>query len=205
MVSIKSDPVRVDSINTLRPWQNGRHFADDIFKCIFFNENSWISNKMSMNYVCWSLIDNMAALVQIMAWRRRGDKPNLNQWLLIYWRIHASLGLNELNTRKNIANAHWWRGYICMIYIYIYIYWINSSISLAVSYYLQYMCGINTMTACGSTTEIVFAVYVRLAGWLQTAASFSVQRNLYPMQSPNRHDANYITNITHPSSDVDCY
>ena len=26
-------------INTLRPRQNGRHFADDIFKCIFFNEN----------------------------------------------------------------------------------------------------------------------------------------------------------------------
>ena len=25
--------------NTLRPRQNGRHFADDIFKCIFLNEN----------------------------------------------------------------------------------------------------------------------------------------------------------------------
>ena len=27
------------SINTLRPRQNGRHFADDIFKSIFLNEN----------------------------------------------------------------------------------------------------------------------------------------------------------------------
>ena len=26
-------------INTLRPRQNGRHFPDDIFKCIFLNEN----------------------------------------------------------------------------------------------------------------------------------------------------------------------
>ena len=26
-------------VNTLRPRQDGRHFADDIFKCIFFNEN----------------------------------------------------------------------------------------------------------------------------------------------------------------------
>ena len=28
--------------NTLRPRQNCRHFPDDIFKCIFFNENVWI-------------------------------------------------------------------------------------------------------------------------------------------------------------------
>ena len=27
------------AINTLRPSQNGRHFPDDIFKCIFLNEN----------------------------------------------------------------------------------------------------------------------------------------------------------------------
>ena len=27
------------TLNTLRPRQNGRHFADDTCKCIFFNEN----------------------------------------------------------------------------------------------------------------------------------------------------------------------
>ena len=26
-------------LNTLRPRQNGRHFPDDIFKCIFLNQN----------------------------------------------------------------------------------------------------------------------------------------------------------------------
>ena len=26
--------------NTLKPRQNGRYFADDIFKCIFLNENA---------------------------------------------------------------------------------------------------------------------------------------------------------------------
>ena len=26
-------------VNTLRPRQNGRHIADDIFKCILLNEN----------------------------------------------------------------------------------------------------------------------------------------------------------------------
>ena len=30
------------SLNTLRPRQNGRHFPDNVFKCIFLNENVWI-------------------------------------------------------------------------------------------------------------------------------------------------------------------
>ena len=62
-------------LNPLRPRQNGRHAADDIFKCIFLYENIWIPTKISLNYVPYGLIDNMAALVQIMAWRRPGDKP----------------------------------------------------------------------------------------------------------------------------------
>ena len=37
-----------DSVNTLRPRQNGRHFADDTFKRIFLNENVAISIKMSL-------------------------------------------------------------------------------------------------------------------------------------------------------------
>ena len=32
--------------NTLGPGQNGCHFADDIFKLIFFNKNAWISIKI---------------------------------------------------------------------------------------------------------------------------------------------------------------
>ena len=34
--------------NTFRPRCNGKHFADDIYKCIFFNENIWISVKISL-------------------------------------------------------------------------------------------------------------------------------------------------------------
>ena len=63
------------SINTLRPRQNGRHFADDIFKCIFLNENAGISLKISLKFVPKIWINNIQALVQIMAWRRPGDKP----------------------------------------------------------------------------------------------------------------------------------
>ena len=61
--------------NTLRPRQNGRHFAHDVFKCIFFNENVWIALMISLKFVLNVPINNIPALVQIMAWRRSGDKP----------------------------------------------------------------------------------------------------------------------------------
>ena len=61
--------------NTLRPRQNGRRFADDTFKCIFLNENVRISIKISLKFVPKGPINNNPALVQIMAWRRSGDKP----------------------------------------------------------------------------------------------------------------------------------
>ena len=62
-------------INTLRPRQNGRHFPDDIFKCIFLNKNVWIPIKISLQFVPKGPINNNPALVQIMAWRRPGGKP----------------------------------------------------------------------------------------------------------------------------------
>ena len=63
------------AFNTLKPRQNGRHFADDPFKRIFLNETLTISIKISLNFVPKGPINNIPALVQIMAWRRRGDKP----------------------------------------------------------------------------------------------------------------------------------
>ena len=62
-------------VNTLRPRRNEQHFADDIFKRIFFNKNVWISIKISLKFVPKGPINNIPALVQIMAWRRSGDKP----------------------------------------------------------------------------------------------------------------------------------
>ena len=62
-------------LNTLRPRQNGRRFADDTFKRIFLNENVRISIKISLKFVPKGPIDNIPALVQIMAWHRSGDKP----------------------------------------------------------------------------------------------------------------------------------
>ena len=49
--------------------------ADDIFKCIFFNENDIIPIQISLKFVPRSPIDNKPALVQVMVWCRIGDKP----------------------------------------------------------------------------------------------------------------------------------
>ena len=49
--------------------------ADDIFKCIFLNENDRIPIQISLTFVPRSHIDNKPALVQAMAWRRIDDKP----------------------------------------------------------------------------------------------------------------------------------
>ena len=61
--------------NSLRPRQNGRHFADDTFKCIFLNENVWISLQISLKFVPEGSINKSPSLVWIMAWCRPGDKP----------------------------------------------------------------------------------------------------------------------------------
>ena len=49
--------------------------ADDFLKCIFLNENDKVQIQISLKLVHRSPIDNKAALVQVMAWRRIGDKP----------------------------------------------------------------------------------------------------------------------------------
>ena len=64
-----------DYLNTLRPRQNGRHFPDDIFKCIFLNENISISIDISLKFAHKGQINNNPALVQIMVWRQLGDMP----------------------------------------------------------------------------------------------------------------------------------
>ena len=62
-------------INKLRLRRKRRQFADDIFKCIFLNENVWIWIKISMKFISKGPIYNISALVQIMAWHQPGDKP----------------------------------------------------------------------------------------------------------------------------------
>ena len=49
--------------------------AGNIFKCIFFNENIWISSNISLIFVPNDPINNIQAMVQIMAWHWAGNKP----------------------------------------------------------------------------------------------------------------------------------
>ena len=48
--------------------------ADDICKCIFINEKFCILIRISLKFLPRGPIDNRPALVQVMAWRRTGDK-----------------------------------------------------------------------------------------------------------------------------------
>ena len=72
MLAILSRP---QCVNTLGPRQNGHRFPDNSFKCIFFNENVWISIKITMKFIPKGPINNIPALVLIMAWPQSGDRP----------------------------------------------------------------------------------------------------------------------------------
>ena len=87
-------------LNTFRPTQNGRHVLDGSFKNIFWMKCMDFDD-ISLKFVPKGPINNIPALVQIMAWRRPGDKPLSEPWWLYYWRIYASFGVNELRYMCN--------------------------------------------------------------------------------------------------------
>ena len=69
-------------------------FPYGIFQYIFLNENIYISIKISLGFVPKGPINNIPALVQIMAWCRPGDKPLSEPMiisLLTYMRHSASM------------------------------------------------------------------------------------------------------------------
>ena len=63
------------NFDTFRPTENGGHFPDDTFMCIFLNENAWISIKISVQFIPKGPISKIPVLAQIMGWRRTGEKP----------------------------------------------------------------------------------------------------------------------------------
>ena len=63
------------SYQHMRPQQDGRHFSNDIFKCIFLNENVKILIEILLKFLPKGPINIISALVQIMAWLRPGDRP----------------------------------------------------------------------------------------------------------------------------------
>ena len=76
--------------NTLRLKPNGHHFSDNIFKCIFLNKHAWILRKISLKVVPKVWINNIPALVQIMAWHLPGDKT-LSEPMMVSLLMHICL------------------------------------------------------------------------------------------------------------------
>ena len=113
----------VNHINKLRPRKNGRHFADDLFKCIFLDENVRNSIEISLKFLPNGPNNNIPALVQVMVWRRPRDKP-LSRFLSLarssssshiepVWRIYmrlwtgSSLLLHDWSPMRN--QWRWYR------------------------------------------------------------------------------------------------
>ena len=96
--------VLVFRLNSLRPRQNRRHFADDVFKCNYLNENVWIPIEILLEFVPKGSFNNIPALVQIVAWRRTGDKPlsepMMTQFNDAYMRHSASMSLDNNDVNK---------------------------------------------------------------------------------------------------------
>ena len=61
---------------TLRPTHNDRHFADDMFKCIFLNENIWIPIMISLKFVPKGQFDN------IQHWFTNGLAPAMREAII---------------------------------------------------------------------------------------------------------------------------
>ena len=94
-------------VNTLRPRQNGRHFSDDTFERIFLNENARILFKISLKLVPKGPINNIPALVQIMAWRRPGDKP-LSEPMITRLPTHICVTRHQwVKSDRHSENQRW--------------------------------------------------------------------------------------------------
>ena len=78
---------------------------DDIFKCTFLNENVGISIEISLKFILKGPMNNIPALVQIMARHRPGDRP-LSQPMMIILGAHICITRSQwvkewMNRYKN--------------------------------------------------------------------------------------------------------
>ena len=109
------------TLNTLRPTQIGCHFAEDIFKCIFFNENVWISIKISLKFGTKGPSSNIPALLAIMVWRQPGDKP-LSEPMMVRLLMHICVTRPQWVEHRNEGLRTWqvtwwfcWNLFLCKL------------------------------------------------------------------------------------------
>ena len=106
---------------TLRPRQKCRRHPDDIFKCIFLNENLWITIKMSLKFVNKGPIDDVPALFQTMSWP--GDKPLSKPMIVSLVTYICATQPNELTSLFVLVGSD--KGVVKYrsIYCNVYCYW----------------------------------------------------------------------------------
>ena len=81
--------------------------AEDNFKCIFLNENDRMPIWISLKFIPRSPIDNKPALVQVMAWRRTGDKP-LPELMLTQFTDADELSYYSQNIPRSRLEGFWY-------------------------------------------------------------------------------------------------
>ena len=92
------------SLNSSIPGQNDRHFGRREFQMHFVGWNDRILIRISLKFVPRSPIDNMPALVQIMAWCRTGDKHSkhceVHTGIVCYWYVITTEWLPVYHVRN---------------------------------------------------------------------------------------------------------
>ena len=102
----KSVYVMTPSWTTVIHWGRDKMaaiFADGIFNSIFLNDNARILLKISLKFVPKVRINSIPALVQIMAWRRPGDKP-LSEPMLVVLPTHICVTQPQWDTGDNLTS-----------------------------------------------------------------------------------------------------
>ena len=105
MAAILSRPQYVDMVNTLRPRQMVAISQKTFFKCIFLNDDVWISITISLNVVPGGPINNIPSLVQIMAWCWPGNKP-LSEPMMIRLPTHICVTWPQWVNHYQITPHH---------------------------------------------------------------------------------------------------
>ena len=96
--------IQMSTFNSSSPGQNGCHFADDIFRCIFVNDKLCIVIKISLKFVLKGSVDNYPIIGL-----DNGLVPNRQQAIIwtnadsIHWCIYSALGGDELKYQVNSA------------------------------------------------------------------------------------------------------
>ena len=72
----------------ISPTQNGRHFADDIFKCIFGNAMCFILIAFPLKFSPKVKTYNNPVFVQIMSWRRLPGAKPLSEPMMVIWYMY---------------------------------------------------------------------------------------------------------------------